>query len=65
MGSADLSKVSGAGGRTRTDDLLITNQLLYQLSYAGWNRQAGRDAAETQYPTTTYGRDAPDSTGVV
>ena len=28
----------GAGSRTRTDDLLITNQLLYQLSYAG---QAG------------------------
>ena len=27
--------ISGAGGRTRTDDLLITNQLLYQLSYAG------------------------------
>ena len=26
---------SGAGGQTRTDDLLITNQLLYQLSYAG------------------------------
>ena len=24
---------SGAGGRTRTPDLLITNQLLYQLSY--------------------------------
>ena len=24
-----------ADGRTRTDDLLITNQLLYQLSYAG------------------------------
>ena len=24
-----------AGNRTRTDDLLITNQLLYQLSYAG------------------------------
>ena len=24
----------GAGGRIRTDDLLITNQLLYQLSYA-------------------------------
>ncbi len=23
----------GAGGRTRTPDLLITNQLLYQLSY--------------------------------
>ena len=26
----------GAGERTRTADLLITNQLLYQLSYAGW-----------------------------
>nr|DAU86307.1 MAG TPA: hypothetical protein [Bacteriophage sp.] len=23
----------GAGGRTRTGDLLITNQLLYQLSH--------------------------------
>ncbi len=27
--------VSGAGGRTRTDDPLITNELLYQLSYSG------------------------------
>ena len=27
------SEISGADGRTRTDDLLITNQLLYQLSY--------------------------------
>jgi integrase-like protein len=26
---------NGAGARTRTEDLLITNQLLYQLSYAG------------------------------
>ncbi len=33
----------GAGGRTRTDDLLITNQLLYQLSYAG--RLVGADGA--------------------
>jgi hypothetical protein len=24
----------GAGDRDRTDDLLITNELLYQLSYA-------------------------------
>ena len=31
---------NGADGQTRTDDLLITNQLLYQLSYVG---QAGRD----------------------
>ncbi len=27
--------IYGAGRRIRTDDLLITNQLLYQLSYAG------------------------------
>jgi hypothetical protein len=26
---------NGASDRSRTDDLLITNQLLYQLSYAG------------------------------
>ena len=39
QGTADRSPQNcgddGAGGRTRTDDLLITNQLLYQLSYAG------------------------------
>jgi hypothetical protein len=28
-------QTSGAGSRIRTADLLITNQLLYQLSYAG------------------------------
>ena len=28
-------ETNGAGNRARTDDLLITNQLLYQLSYAG------------------------------
>jgi hypothetical protein len=28
-----------AGRRIRTDDLLITNQLLYQLSYAGKMRR--------------------------
>jgi hypothetical protein len=27
--------IDGAGSRIRTDDLLITNQLLYQLSYVG------------------------------
>ena len=29
-----------AGNRARTDDLLITNQLLYQLSYAGNNARS-------------------------
>ena len=30
-----LSVINGAPTRTRTADLLITNQLLYQLSYRG------------------------------
>ena len=30
---AHIKLENGAGGRTRTPDLLITNQLLYQLSY--------------------------------
>ncbi len=33
-----LLKIAKAGYRARTDDLLITNQLLYQLSYAGKRR---------------------------
>ncbi len=32
----------GAGGGNRTPDLLITNQLLYHLSYAG----RGRDSTD-------------------
>ena len=41
----NLFRIFGAGGQTRTDDLLITNQLLYRLSYAGfgavlWDRSA-------------------------
>ena len=36
FGAIDQSLIyDGAGSRIRTDDLLITNQLLYQLSYAG------------------------------
>ena len=31
----------GAGRRTRTPDLLITNQLLYQLSYTSVSKRAG------------------------
>jgi integrase len=33
--TGELLRENGAGDQTRTDDLLITNQLLYQLSYAG------------------------------
>jgi hypothetical protein len=32
-----VSYFTGASGRSRTGDLLITNQLLYQLSYAGFH----------------------------
>jgi hypothetical protein len=32
-------KMNRAGNRVRTDDLLITNQLLYQLSYAGFSEK--------------------------
>ena len=33
--TSDVLNESGAGWGTRTPDLMITNQLLYQLSYAG------------------------------
>ena len=33
LGNSPILSLNGAGGRTRTPDLLITNQLLYQLSY--------------------------------
>ena len=43
---------SGAGGRTRTDDLLITNQLLYQLSYAGLAWGGRRYSTRTSVAST-------------
>ena len=36
----------GAGKRSRTPDLRITNALLYQLSYAGFARRGARNAPE-------------------
>ena len=39
---------AGAGERTRTADLLITNQLLYQLSYAGFLRAKGGRGATSK-----------------
>ena len=35
MAAANLEKSNGAPGRVRTRDPLITNQVLYQLSYKG------------------------------
>ena len=43
---------AGAGERTRTADLLITNQLLYQLSYAGFGFTEGR--AQSFLRATTF-----------
>ena len=40
LGNLPIYKKTGAGGRTRTPDLLITNQLLYQLSYTSESRCA-------------------------
>ena len=37
--SKNFNIENGAGDRNRTRDLLITNQLLYQLSYAGAKRR--------------------------
>ena len=39
-GTYPYSSLNGAGGRTRTPDLLITNQLLYQLSYTSMSLNA-------------------------
>ena len=41
--------VDGAGGRTRTPDLLITNQLLYQLSYTSLRMCHNNDYYNTRY----------------
>ena len=50
-----LIENNGAGERTRTADLLITNQLLYQLSYAGLGWGVGlaprTDTRHTEGPT--------------
>ncbi len=44
--------MNGAGNKIRTRDLLITNQLLYQLSYAGTrgNMLKNRDGCNQKMP---------------
>jgi secondary thiamine-phosphate synthase enzyme len=49
---ADFANVFGAGEWTRTTDLLITNQLLYQLSYAGNKAGPAARRARIRYSTT-------------
>ncbi len=50
LASVNRPFLKGAGRRIRTDDLLITNQLLYQLSYTGIYRgkMAYRRQSETE-----------------
>ena len=40
--SASTRERAEAGERTRTADPFITNEVLYQLSYAGASRSLGR-----------------------
>ena len=42
QGVSPQPNARGASGGTRTHDQLITNQLLYQLSYAGWQNGEGQ-----------------------
>ncbi len=55
LGNSPIFKNFGAGGRTRTPDLLITNQLLYQLSYTSKKifKKVGRDGFEPSKSSTS------------
>ena len=48
---------AGADTKSRTRDLLITNQLLYQLSYAGGGAiiEIAGEGEQTVKPATTTG----------
>jgi hypothetical protein len=43
-------KTNGAGGRIRTPDLLITNQLLYRLSYTSISTPSARHIITNRVP---------------
>ena len=58
--------IDGAGGRTRTPDLLITNQLLYQLSYTSMSHNANYINTPTrvcQYQNKKYVGQKPKKYG--
>ncbi len=46
---AEMPKNTGAGDKTRTYDLMITNQLLYQLSYTGLGAERGCSDRKRRY----------------
>lgn len=45
---------TGAEERNRTADLLITNQLLYRLSYFGYQREYTQLTFSTQAPISNF-----------
>ena len=53
MGLAPTQEKNGADGRIRTDDLLITNQLLCQLSYISSREKMRRTGRYVVHYTTT------------
>ena len=57
-----LVQASGAGERTRTPDLLITNQLLYQLSYTSTGAAFWRQEKQLfPFPRAARPIERPDS----
>ena len=57
-----LVQASGAGERTRTPDLLITNQLLYQLSYTSTGAAFWRQEKQLfPFPRAARPVERPDS----
>ena len=57
MRSRSILGNTRAGRRIRTDDLLITNQLLYQLSYAGNNARSVAHRVRADKGRTIYIRE--------
>ena len=59
-----MLSLAGAGEGTRTPDLLITNQLLYQLSYAG-PRSGNTNSLEIQSEVSTQNTWSPRATNQI
>ena len=47
-------KLTGAATKSRTRDLLITNQLLYLLSYSGTHKTLCPPSSQTSYSQTSF-----------
>ena len=58
--TAPTVRENGAAEWTRTTDLLITNQLLYQLSYSGAGRCGASPSGGRVYSPIRLPRQGPD-----